>query len=730
MINAPINKQHQCGAVTLITALVVLVMLSLLALVGSRVGLVQQRVTTNNAEAVKANTVARSGLQAAMTYLVANRSELTSTTKGGWKNYSGPNNGTSPNWQKCTATDTQRPCGNGETNVYGPKWQYFAVPSSDLPSLPSNSNYDYEAWYLSKLIDKTPAPTSVSGKCTTLLPSGSGLFGLLGDVTDGVLGAVNGVLGGLTHILNPLLEPLTGGNGLLPAIGIPPDLCLPINIEEVPPVPPPSEVNPTIHVLVQAKSNFASGGSAVAQIALQPTSALQHLPIAAIMASNDVMLIGDVRVWGNPRPPTKTPDFSTINLDALQPLGLPLGDVLKGITAPVGDILDTALGPLLNPITQGLLGTNVSNILDLHLNVTFPLSVWAGGGVALLPKTPNPSQGGSTQPCKWWQVFCHLDNAIHSVFDGLTDLIKSLGLDGLGNLFDNVNNLLNWLEDSVTGLTGGLNATLNSLVGAGNAGSIKLGLVLQSARTCLPPWPGQSSSDKCTPLSQSATVLPGKATRSCSNGSCTNSWKKIKDTLTANVKLPDIQGDGSSSGISTGQLLSTVTDLLKGCSGSNCGPQFPDGESGQPTLLKYVFGTNDVNKIEAASNTSSDCSNFNESTSGLHWISGGCDLDVTVGSPDAPAIIITHGDVTLDAGITVNGIIYMVGGGNVDVDKSDPTSSDRVTIRGALLADGSDGTLHILGPVSIVYDQSIIRKAGFILGGFTTIPGSWKDWSA
>src|SRR5699024_4230696 len=111
-------------------------------------------------------------------------------------------------------------------------------------------------------------------------------------------------------------------------------------------------------------------------------------------------------------------------------------------------------------------------------------------------------------------------------------------------------------------------------------------------------------------------------------------------------------------------ILSTVANLLKGC--ANCGPKFPNGTTGQLSLFNYTFGVekNAHNKVVERSTNTNTCSDFGESTSGLYWVAGDCDISADVGSRDAPVIVIIDGDLTLSGDIAVKGVIYMVGSDN------------------------------------------------------------------
>lgn len=700
-------RSRQGGGITLITALIFLVALSLITLAGSRVAMHEARVTANNARADTAFAVAEAGLQAAQQYLAANRSVMTSTATGGWLN-----NSSSVHWLTCSSGSTAPPCGDGSKNLYGTSWQYYG-PVPNLPALPGE--YQYQSWYLSQNLNSTPIhmPYTECQQLDLLNPGGTlPILNQVGALAGPLITQVNGLVSQATGIVNGVLNTLIGQPNILPNnLGVPTSLCLPINFTQMDAVPPPSRINPSVYVVSVGQSNSdAEGAHARLQAVLQPTSFFAHAPPAAIMVSGDANLVGDVRVWGNPRPPTRDPDFSTLNLDNLNPLGIPLTSLTQTTLGGVTGQLAPVVAPLLDPVLGDALKTDASTLLSLHTNVTFPLSIWAGGTVNLLPEPAQPAQVKTSQ--------------IGGVVGGLLD---TLGLGGLANdLINAIGNLLNGLLGPILG------TNPDPLVP-------NLGALLNSARTCLPQWPGDKTPavtgaprDACVPLSQTITVLQGMITPGapatpghCKGlinilGICLGTWVPATpgtnpmppNNLSIPLKLPDVQDDSTT-------LQSIVTGLLN----PGTTPVFPSD------LFNYSFGVANSQataKVKGASQVSSGCGGLNGSSSGLHWVTGGCSLSGDIGSEDAPVVLITQGNITLAPGTNVYGAVYLYGGGSKTVTGSG-TADTRPTIRGALLADG---TLQVTGPVNVVYDQYALRAAGFLSGSYAVLPGSWNDsWS-
>lgn len=695
---------HIRGAISLTMTLVILVALSLVTLVGSRVALVEQRMAANNARANTAFAAAEAGVQAAQAYLVANRSLITATGSGGWMNSS-----SSVKWTDC-GSSTAPPCGDGSDNLYGAGWQYYG-PIPNLPSLPGE--YQYQAWYLSNVLTAAPTQIPWIGCQQISLLSGGGSLPILnqvGALASSLITQVNGLVSQATSILNDVLNALIGQPNLLPEnLGVPTELCLPINLTQLPSTPPPSQINPGLYTVAQASSSSDTAGAiARSRVILQRTSTFSHTPLSAIMVSGNANLMGDVRIWGNPRPPTSNPDFSTINLNNANLLGLNLTGLIDTTLAPLTTSLVPLVAPLLDPVLEDQLNHDALTLLNLNADVTFPLSIWSDGLVSLLPEPAMPAQVKT------------------SLIGGIVgDLLDTLGLHGL------VDDLINGIGDLLGGLLGGI-------FGGGNDPMVpNPAVLLNSARTCLPQWPGHASPpvtgaprDACVPLSQTITVLQGmiEAGAPATPAHCERLILGIclkwvagspatnptpPNNLSIALKLPDVQDNSAT-------LQALVTGLLK----PGTTPVFP------ADLMDYIFdvpASQATTVLKPQAQVAANCGGLGSSSVGMHWVTGDCTLAGNVGSPTAPVILIIQGDLTLAAGSTVHGLVYMYGGGDQAITSS---AGDRATILGALLADGNL-TIGSSSPINVVYDQGIIRAAGYLAGSFAPLAGSWTDaWSA
>ncbi|MGH8530669.1 MAG: pilus assembly PilX family protein [Nevskiales bacterium] len=360
---------RQQGAVSLVVAIILVIALAMIALASTRNALVEHRMSGNTAHAQSAFAVGEAGTHNALAYLVANQSVAAADTGQGWLKPS-----SNPRWLDCAAGVTAPPCGNGSQNLHGVGWKYFG-PVPNLITLPGD--YGFSSWYVSDSIGKPAVNTPFLG-CLNL-----GLTALLPGVTGALIGTVNTLL-----------------NLIAPGLGLPVNLCLPINFQNAPLPPPPNRDNPSVHVVTEASTAAdPQGGNARVQLATQTASVFAHLPVAALMVDGTANLAGDIRIWGNPRPPTVPPnDFSVLTLNDI--LGLNVTNLL-GLHMAGGQA--ASLAPLLN--------LTVTEVLALDLNVTFPLSIWSRStttltssavGINILKgaRTCAPQFGGAANsPC-------------------------------------------------------------------------------------------------------------------------------------------------------------------------------------------------------------------------------------------------------------------------------------------------------------------------------------------
>lgn len=106
--------------------------------------------------------------------------------------------------------------------------------------------------------------------------------------------------------------------------------------------------------------------------------------------------------------------------------------------------------------------------------------------------------------------------------------------------------------------------------------------------------------------------------------------------------------------------------------------------------------------------------------------SGTVTLDENLGSDTNPVMLIVEGDLVIDSGVEVRGVIYhraKPGGGDTTWDV-DGTAAIRgaVIVEGGLTLDGSSAT------PTLVYSPVVLRAVKVSMGSFVRVPGSWRDF--
>ncbi|GGC03733.1 hypothetical protein GCM10011352_32450 [Marinobacterium zhoushanense] len=115
----------------------------------------------------------------------------------------------------------------------------------------------------------------------------------------------------------------------------------------------------------------------------------------------------------------------------------------------------------------------------------------------------------------------------------------------------------------------------------------------------------------------------------------------------------------------------------------------------------------------------------------LIWIEGDCDIKgKTIGSPDAPFILVVHGDVTANGGTTFYGILFAFTDIYTGTDSDDFGISITGTAKfyGSILVNG-DVDLPT-GSFTLVYVKSLLENFANSGGKFDSLarfPGSWTD---
>lgn len=105
----------------------------------------------------------------------------------------------------------------------------------------------------------------------------------------------------------------------------------------------------------------------------------------------------------------------------------------------------------------------------------------------------------------------------------------------------------------------------------------------------------------------------------------------------------------------------------------------------------------------------------------LLWVDGDLQLDanVTLGTDEAPVVLVVDGNVDVSADAHVHGLVYVTG--------TSWTSAGASTVRGALVAEG-DLSFAGTGTTSVDFTPAVLSRLRVAQGSFARVPGSWRDF--
>jgi Tfp pilus assembly protein PilX len=104
------------------------------------------------------------------------------------------------------------------------------------------------------------------------------------------------------------------------------------------------------------------------------------------------------------------------------------------------------------------------------------------------------------------------------------------------------------------------------------------------------------------------------------------------------------------------------------------------------------------------------------------WVDGTLrlDADVTLGTPEAPVVLVVDGDVEVtDADVRIHGLVVVTG--------SSWATSGATTVHGALVGQG-DLAFAGTGTSTVDHDPGVLARLRLTQGSFTRVPGSWRDF--
>jgi len=188
-------RQKQKGAVTIFTAVILLVVITLVVMYSGKVTIMEQKVSANDARAKVAFSTAEQGLNIASTNLKAN-------TPGEIKAW---------DWVACVAGDTSADsCGDGSANVFDATWWHYTPVAADnlnndCATPPANPD-----GYCVKYLTKTPTEKYAA---YTIMSQGHADNGLASSLVTETISKFNfraSANGQVPPVMTP--TPTIGGN--------------------------------------------------------------------------------------------------------------------------------------------------------------------------------------------------------------------------------------------------------------------------------------------------------------------------------------------------------------------------------------------------------------------------------------------------------------------------------------------------------------------------------------
>lgn len=203
-----------------------------------------------------------------------------------------------------------------------------------------------------------------------------------------------------------------------------------------------------------------------------------------------------------------------------------------------------------------------------------------------------------------------------------------------------------------------------------------------------------------------------------SNGITINAGGTID---TAKVKITTIPGSPPGSSIIAGDtsLASMSNDAMFV---SFFGKSKAEYQAQAQSSLTYVTCSgNCTNTVSTAINNACDTCRF-------FWIEGNTDLgqNATFGSPAQPVVLVVNGNITLNGGIKIYGLVYAAAPNcGPPAPVWDNTGGGTAYLQGAAV---SECDFQGNGTLDIKYDPGIMDTVTKLPGDFVKIPGSWKDF--
>jgi len=161
----------------------------------------------------------------------------------------------------------------------------------------------------------------------------------------------------------------------------------------------------------------------------------------------------------------------------------------------------------------------------------------------------------------------------------------------------------------------------------------------------------------------------------------------------------------------------------------NAGKTYDD-TSFPSDVFKYIFGvpSADYQVIKDQAQVVTDCSTINASTGGFYWVTGNCQINGDAGSPAHPLIIVTEGNLRMEAGGQFFGLAFAFSNSASGI-----SGGDTVSLQGGPEIFGIIVSDHQVdfggGNYDLIYSKCLfdLLSSDDSLKRLEPVPGSWAD---
>ena len=153
-------------------------------------------------------------------------------------------------------------------------------------------------------------------------------------------------------------------------------------------------------------------------------------------------------------------------------------------------------------------------------------------------------------------------------------------------------------------------------------------------------------------------------------------------------------------------------------------PLFPPGAPPQASRANTPFGTVfsvPQADMQALTTAVTGGAGLGAGSAGLVWHQGDLTLGGTVGSAASPVLLIVAGNLTVPAGVMVNGFVFVTGNVNC-------VGCDSPSINGAIAANGTNNLTVTEVQLPANTANGALARLGTTAIRFTKVIGTWRDW--